>query len=369
MKTINDLNDISGKTVLLRVDFNVPVSGGKVTDDFRIVKTLPTIRELHSKGAKIIIVSHFENEENSDFRIVAERVMQSMPISYCESYEKEDVLKKLDDSPSGIVLLSNLRDNKGEKANSDSFAKKLASLADIYVNEAFSSSHREHASIVGVPKYLPGYIGLVFESELRELSRAFKPGENSLFILGGAKFDTKMPLVEKFAPIYKDIFIGGALANTVFKSRDIEIGKSSYDKGKFSLPKKDFGEFVIPVDVVVQNNDEVCEKLVQDIQKNDTIFDAGTKTIKDLVERISKADFILWNGPLGFYEKGFKEPTNIIAKAIASSNSRSVIGGGDTVAMVAELGLLSAFDHISTGGGAMLDFLANGTLPGIKALE
>ena len=370
MRKLSEIVDLKGKRVLMRVDFNVPVSGGVVTDGFRIEKTLPTIRYVRELGAEVVLISHFEDEEGSDFKVVADYVDQYVPIKYCTEYEKSAIDSAMENSESKIVLLSNLRDNKGEKANSKPFSKKLASFGDLYVNEAFSSSHREHASIVGVPSILVGYMGLVFESEVRELSKAFEPGAKSLFILGGAKFDTKMPLVEKFVNKYTNIFIGGALANTIFKSNGIEIGKSAHDKGAFSLPKKEFGEFVLPIDFVVEEkNGERVNKIIGDVEKTDTIFDAGDKTVDGLIDLIVAADFVLWNGPLGFYEKGFKEPTLKIARAIAESNAKSILGGGDTIAVIKELGILDAFDHVSTGGGAMLDFLAKGTLPGLEALK
>ena len=370
MKLLKDYNDFSGKRVLMRVDFNVEVHGGKVTEDFRIQKTIPTIRYVRERGAEVILIAHFENEEDVDFKIVSDYVSEIIPLDYCESFEKNTIEKCMENSQSKIVLLQNLRKHPGEKKNDADFAESLASLADIYINEAFSASHREHASIVGVPKYIPGYAGFVFETEVRELSKAIKPPENSLFILGGAKIETKMPLIKSLAEEYDHIFIGGVLANTVLKHNGIAIGKSVYDKGKHPLPENSKCDFIIPTDVVVETEDgKREEKNVDDILRGDTIYDAGKKTVEDLVERIANAEFVLWNGPLGYYEKDYTEPTLTVARAIAESTSESILGGGDTIAAISSLGLMDAYNHVSTGGGAMLDFLADGKLPGIDALE
>ncbi|MDP3051999.1 MAG: phosphoglycerate kinase, partial [bacterium] len=254
-----------------------------------------------------------------------------------------------------IVMLENLRIDKGEEKNNETFAKKLADFGDIYVNEAFSVSHRNHASITGIPKYLPSYAGLLFESEVENLSRAFYPKHPFLLILGGVKFGSKLGVLKRFIKIADKIFIGGALANIFFKLKGIDIGESLFDK-KVSV-KKYFGnrKIVLPVD----------------FKKNDgAILDIGPKTIKELINLIRRAKFILWNGPLGNFEiRDFAKGTEAAAKAIASSNVVSVIGGGDTAAAVIKMRLtFIQKSFISTGGGAMLEFLAKGTLPGIEAL-
>ena len=369
MKTIKDIGDLKGKRVVIRVDFNVPVTGGVVSDDYRIQKTLPTIRIVREAGAQIILITHFETNEGADFKIVADYVSSHIPMGYCQSFEKADVDKALSESASGIVLLQNLRIDAGEKKNSVAFAKKLASLGDIYINEAFSASHREHASIVGIPKYIPGYMGEVFASEVRALSLALVPPEKSLFILGGAKFDTKMPLIKKFAKVYKHIAIGGALANTIYKSEGLDIGKSHFDEGDFKLPKKKTGEYTIPSEVIVENKGQKITKKKTEVSGDDVIMDAGPAFARELLDIIADSDFVLWNGPFGLYEKGYKDATLQVARELSQSPAHSIIGGGDTVAAIAELGLNDAFDHVSTGGGAMLDFLANDTLPGIEALK
>ncbi len=370
VKTVKDAKHLKGKRVLIRVDYNVPVEDGKILNDFRIQKSIATINYVRSAGATVVLMSHFEDPEGESFDIVAKYIEEMMPIDYCSSFDKEEVEKTIRETKLGVVLLPNLRNHPGEKANDPEFAKFLASLGDVYVNEAFSVSHREHASIVGVPKHLDGYIGLAFEIEVRSLARAFDPGAKSLFVLGGAKFDTKMPLIEKFKDTYTNIFVGGALANTVLQYRGLQIGKSVAEDGFAGLPEKKEGSFVVPVDVVVEDTDgKKSNKDVTEVLETDTIYDAGEETMKRLVDLLLKSDFILWNGPLGYYEKGYTGSTLYLAKAIAESEAHSIVGGGDTVASIEQLGLFEAYDHVSAGGGAMLDFLANETLPGIEALK
>ncbi len=349
--------NFDGKRVILRVGFDVPIQKGKATEDFRIKKTLPTIRFLQSKNAKTIILSHL-GEKRESLRPVANYLKKRLkkfkfiPDIFSVSAKKEISRMKEGD----IVMLENLRMDKGEEKNDKTFAKKLASFGDIYVNDAFSVSHRKHASIVGVPKYLPSCAGLLFESEVKNLARAFKPKHPFLLILGGVKFGSKLGVLERFIKIADKIFIGGALANNFLRLKGVDIGKSLFDE-KVSVKK-------------YLNNPKIV--LPVDFKKNDgVILDIGPKTIKELINLIRRAKFILWNGPLGNFEvRGFAKGTEGAAKAIASSNAVSVIGGGDTVAAVMKMRLknLAQKSFISTGGGAMLEFLAKRTLPGIEAL-
>jgi 3-phosphoglycerate kinase len=269
-----------------------------------------------------------------------------------------------------VVLVENLRTNVGEKANDETFAKELASLADFYVNEAFSVCHREHASIVGVPKFLPSYAGLQLEKEIYELSKVFKPAHPFVFILGGAKFETKLPLINKFIDKADFLCIGGALSNDLLKAQGKNVGVSKVSKTEIDLSavissKKLMGI----VDVVVQNGENIETKDVDDVSDEDSIMDAGVETIKLWEEKIRDGAFILWNGPLGNFELGFDKGTLALASAVASSDAESIVGGGDTLSAIKKLNLESAFSFISTGGGATLDFLANETLPGIQALS
>jgi phosphoglycerate kinase len=340
-KTILEAGNIEGKRILVRVDWNVPIENGVVVDDFRIQKSLATIEYLIKSGAKVTLISHMDPDDAS-LKPVYEYAKNVLPtLTFIEQ--------------SDLVLLENLRMDKGEKENSRDFAVKLASGADIYVNEAFSASHREHASIVGLPKLLPAYAGVQFTEEVKNLSNAFYPKHPFLFILGGAKFDTKLPLMDKFLHIADDTFVGGALANNFFKEMGQDVGTSLVSEGEFNLKEKfEGGRIILPIDKTLNGT---------------RIVDAGPKTIENLKNKINSAKFILWNGPLGEFEKGFKDSTLELAKLVADSNAETIVGGGDTLSAIKELGLFDKFSFVSTGGGAMLDFLATGTLPGVEALK
>lgn len=329
-KSILEAGNISGKRVLVRVDWNVPIEKGEVFNDFRIKKSLPTLEYLKNGGAKVMVATHLE------------------PTSASMKPLKAYLLE-------GMELLGNLRDNPGEEANSEEFARRLASKADVYVNEAFSVSHRKHASIVKVPKFLPSFVGLQFTREVLELSKSFFPKKPFLFILGGAKFDTKLPLLKKFIDIADRIFIGGALANNFFKEQGMDVGSSLVSQGDFGLSGLlKTGKIILPEDTIVRYGQ---------------ILDVGPISIEKLKPIISSSKLVLWNGPIGSYEKGYKVATHALAKMISEFAHESIVGGGDTIAAIKELNLFDKFSFVSTGGGAMLDFLATGTLPGIEALR
>ena len=357
--------------MLLRLDLNVPIIDGVLRDDFRIKKSMATLNLLHENGAKTIIISHIESVETKSLKAVCEYLSNFFNISLLKDYFSKETKNAIDRMNEGdFMLLENLRIYEGEEKNSEHFAKQLASLGEIYVNEAFSVSHREHASIVGVPKFLPSYAGILFEEEVVNLSKAFNPEHPFLFILGGAKFETKMPLIEKFLKLADFVFVGGALANDFFKEKGHETGLSVLSPKKFDLKKLLASDkLLLPLDVVVKNNQGVFIKTPNQVLTEDKILDDGPATISMLEKKLSLSKFVLWNGPLGDYEKGFKEGTIELARAIAKSATKSIIGGGDTLAVVSKLNLGNKFSLISTGGGAMLDFLANETLPGIEAIE
>ncbi|MDR3557901.1 MAG: phosphoglycerate kinase [Candidatus Pacebacteria bacterium] len=381
MKTLDQANISNGSRIFLRADFNVAVQDGVVADDFRIRKTLQTLNFLKEKGANVVIVSHIENAAGvkstpTPLPVVAALAKLGFPCEFAETIE--EAAKKSAEQKSSFVLLENIRKYPGETVNDPAFSKQLAALGDIYVNDAFSVSHRLHASIVGVPALLPHFAGFQLALEVKNLSLAFDPPHPFLFILGGAKFDTKLPLVQKFLEKADDIFIGGALANDFFKAKGYEIGRSMVSSAKIDfdgLLSND--KILLPTDVVA---DDGVEKAVEPekLAANEKILDAGPKTLVLLKEKISAAKFILWNGPLGNYENGYKEPTHELARMIANATTdgvESIVGGGDTLAAIAELkqtsgeSLEDSFTFVSTGGGAMLDFLAKGTLQGIAALD
>ncbi len=362
MKNIQDIENLKGIKVLLRLDLNVPIVGNHIVDDFRIRKALPTLHYLQEKGAQIIIISHIETKENPTLDPVAKHLKGlGIDCVFEKNYKKALNYFENENSKGKILILENLRDHEGEKKNDKKFAKELASLADIYVNEAFPVSHREHASVCAITEFIPSYAGLQFAEEIKHLSSAFNPGESErpfLFILGGAKFDTKLPLVEKFMTIADKVFIGGALAHDFYKTQGKDIGDSLISDTPPDLSKIiDDKKLILPID---------------NIMKDTAIMDIGFKTVEVLRGEIDKAKYILWNGPMGAYETGYKASTLQLAEILADATKhgvKTIVGGGDTLATITELKLEDSFTFVSTGGGAMLDYLAKGTLPGIEALE
>ena len=373
MKTIKDIEVLEGVKVIVRVDFNVPIKNGVVVEDFRIKSAFPTIEYLQSKGAKVILIGHLEANEASDntFKVVADHINNKLgkKVGFVANLRNANDYIEHQLQNGQCVLLENLRYDEGEKKNDPKFAQAIASLGDIYVNDAFSVSHRKHASVVGVPALMPSYAGFQLEKEVSNLSKAFDPSHPFIFVLGGAKFETKLPLLDKFLNIADQVFVGGALATDLFKQKGFEVGRSLVSEGDFGLDKYVSNpKLILPLDLINQKNEVVKP---ESFNKDDSSMDSGPETVDMLKTKISEAKMVLWNGPLGVYEKGFKSGTLGLAKAIANNHERgilSLVGGGDTVAAIAENNDDDKFTFVSTAGGAMLDFLANGTLPGIKAL-
>ncbi len=355
LPSVKNVN-VEGKRVILRADFNVLVEKGSVEGAFRIEQTLPTIKLLKKKGAKIILISHITAGRASGLELMAKYLNKYFKVDFISDLNLEAAGRKIENMKNGdIVMLENIRIHEGEENNDRRFAKRLASLGDIYVNDAFSASHRKHASIVGVPKYLPSYAGLLFETEYKNLQAAFKPTHPFLLILGGVKFGTKLGVLKKFLKIADKIFIGGGLANNFLAERGWDIGGSIVDASVDIKKYLNNPKIILPMDVR---------------KKENIILDVGDQTIYELEEIIKQTKFILWNGPLGnFEQKGFDKGTKDLAEAIVKSRARAIVGGGDTVALLSKLGLLKKFFFVSTAGGAMLEFLAQGTLPGIEALK
>jgi len=363
---LKNAKNLAGKRVLLRVDFNVPIEGGKALDDFRIRKALPTIKYLGEQGARVIVISHHSNSKQT-LAPVALQLSRFLRASFVEDVFTTSASA----NENAVVLCENLRFWNGEKENDEDFAKRLASLGDVFVNNAFSASHREHASIVSLPRILPSYAGLLFEKEVENLSRAFNPPHPFLFILGGAKAGTKLPLVEKFLEHADYVFIGGALANNLFLTLGHEIGHSLFEEAMVDARRLLKSEkIVVPTDVVVQGDKGIETKATDEVAASDMVLDAGPKTLARLRELTQNSQFILWNGPIGDYEKAeFGKGTAELIEMLAESGAYTVAGGGDTAAAIAKAGAEEKFDFISTGGGAMLEFLAKKTLPGIEALR
>lgn len=356
MKTITQLKrkNLLGKKVLVRVDYNVPIKAGKIVETFRLDQSLPTIEYLLKNGARVILVSHLGDDGKKSLAPVAK---------YLGKYFGTKLVTKFNDpkfniylAAGQVILLENIRKFDGEKKNDPDFAQKLAKLADIYVNDAFSVSHRAHASVVAVTKYLPSYAGMLFMKEFKNLSLALKPKTPFVVVIGGIKFQTKIPLIKKFLKTADQIFIGGALANSFMKAMGCDVGNSIVDEDvSYIKPFLKNKKIVLPVDTVVN--------------KKKQIVDIGPKSLEQIKVMAKSARMILWNGPVGWFEVGAKKGTQETAKIIASAKSFSIVGGGDTLSAITELKLGKKINFISTAGGAMLDFLATGTLPGIKALR
>ena len=370
-KSIVECQNIKGKYVFVRVSINVPIVDGEVQNQFRLTRGLATIQYLISKGARVIIAGHVGRDGTESTKPIADVFAAHVPIIFSHEVVGEETKKLRDGLKDGEVLfLANLRSHVGEKKNDIQFAQNLAGLADMFVNDAFSASHREHASLSAITQFLPSYAGINFVHEYEELTKALKPEAPALFLLGGAKFNTKMPLVEKFLDIYDVVFVGGALANDFFKAKGYEIGASLvsevslHDSVLLNHPK-----VLLPIDVTVEKDGVSRVTTPNDVHKNERILDTGPATVAMLAEHIAKAKMVLWNGPLGDYEHGFEEQTIATAKLIAKAPGYSVIGGGDTVAAIEELNCQEKYNFLSTAGGAMLTFLELGTLPAIEALK
>ncbi len=384
LKTLKDIN-VKNKRVLMRVDFNVVLDEkGNIVDDFRIKEAIPTVDYLLKKGAKVILMSHLGDPEGKFVKklkmdVIQNRLMECLDYSIVKA---EDCMgQKIEDwtfemQPGEILLLENLRFHEEEKANDIKFAKSLARLGDIYVNEAFGESHRKYASIVGVPKFLPAIAGFLFQKEIEELNKVLFNSEHPLvIIIGGAKVSTKIKVVEKFLEKADKLLLGGALVNTIFAAKGINVGRSFIEKDMFSVVEKlnlENSKLSLPVDFATWSeldSGQVQTRGINAVEKNESVFDIGPKSAGLFSEIIKEAKTIVWNGPLGMIEKKpFDKGSEIIARAIVESGAYSIVGGGDAVRFIRGLGLENKFSYVSTGGGAMLDYLANETLPGIEAL-
>lgn len=364
---LRDIKNLKEKTVLLRADFNVPIKDGVVFDDFRIRKVLPTVDFLLKNAKRTVIISHHSNDKQS-LAPVARHINKTVNSRFISDPFKAGALDGFNE---GLVVCENLRFWRGEKENDQEFAKRLSLLADFYVNDAFSASHRRHASIVSVPKFLPSSAGFLFEEEFSHLSIAFDPPAPFVFIIGGAKAKTKLPLVERFLSVADAIFVGGALADNFFKARGFEIGASLIEDAPCDVAAMEkSGKIILPHDVVVKGPSGARTVAPDKVQSNERILDAGPETLSHILKITNTARFILWNGPLGDYEEeGFERGTKELISILGKSNAQTVVGGGDTIAMISQTGSESLFDFISTAGGAMIEFLAEKTLPGIEALK
>lgn len=394
MKYLRQLKNLTGKRVLMRVDFNVGFNKeGKIEaeDAIKIERTLPTIKYLIKQKAKIILIAHLGRPEG---KRMPELKLDGVAEYVSASLEKKIV--KLDDvvgmvvehhvskmKNGQVVLLENIRFERGEEENSSALAKELAKLGDVYVNEAFGVSHRKAASICAITKYLPSYVGLLLEEELKAMDYILKkPKKPVVVIMGGLKFETKLPVIKKLLPKADQVLLGGGLASTVLASLGYEVGSSKIGKEYFAEAKK-VGEnkkVFFPIDVIAGKKDSREYKHCPVESKNKTvcvgdlaIYDIGPHTVKAWAEMIKKANTIIWNGPMGFFEQHpFEKGSASIAYLVGARSkgpAYGVVGGGETLAVLARSKMVQYIDHISTGGGAMLEYLSGKKLPGLQSLQ
>jgi phosphoglycerate kinase len=371
MRKIFEIHDLKGKNVLLRSSLNIPLKDGKIRNKFRLERALPTMRYLHEQGAKTIVIAHIGREKDETLKPVFNELEKYLPVHWGGRIGSEELLQRREMMSNGdILLVENLRQNEGEKNNDPDFVEALSQLGEIYVNDAFAAAHREHASTFGIAEKLPAYAGLTLSEEVTELTKAMTPEHPSLFLLGGAKFDTKMPLVEKYLAAYDKVFIGGALANDVLKAQGYEVGKSMVSdislEGAAFLDNK---KLLLPIDLVVDGPDGRQIRALDKVGPEEKILDCGPMTIDMLATYIEKAKTVLWNGPFGAYEMGYTQSTEITARHMAAADAFTVVGGGDTVAAVEKLEINNLFNFVSIGGGAMLTLLEKGTTPVIESLN
>lgn len=388
MKNLRNKN-IKGLKVLVRCDLNVPIRNGKVLDDFRIKKLIPTVDYLRNQGAKIILITHLGEPKGRDLsfsvRPVAKRLWELVQgrLKFVNDTIGKNVEKEIDEMKEGdIVVLENLRFYKEEEQNDDNFSRSLARLGDIFVQDAFGACHRNHSSIVGINKYIDSFPGLLLEEEIRVLSDVLvSPDRPLVSIVGGFKVSSKIKVIKSLLDKSDYLLLGGRVANSLL------ISKGLYVKDLLSSEEEELMEVAkeinladpklqLPVDGVMglSNFDEDYSRIggIGSIRKEEDVYDIGPETIEKYKNILSNAKTIIWNGPLGYFEKEkFSKGTEEIAKMIGQINSEvfSIVGGGETVEAIQKLGIENQFDHISTGGGAMLDFIAGKELPGIKALE
>jgi 3-phosphoglycerate kinase len=384
-RSVRDL-DVGGKRVLVRVDFNVPVKDGEVTDDTRIRRALPTIRHLLSEGARPILISHLgrpKGEPDPKYAMdpVASRLGELLdePVKKLDAAVGPEVVEALEDwDGRGVVLLENSRFYPGETKNDPDLADQLASLADLYVDDAFGAAHRAHATTVGVAERLPAAAGLLLEEEIDYLDAVLEnPERPFVAILGGAKVSDKLGVIESLLGTADSLLVGGAMCFTFFKALGYEIGNSLVEDDYLEEARRLMGEaderLILPVDVVVadamEDDVETVTVPVDAIPAGKLGLDIGHDTVALFERHISDARTIFWNGPMGVFEiDAFARGTEGVAKAVADSGATSVVGGGDSVAAVNKLGLEDEMSHISTGGGASLEYVEGKELPGVAVL-
>ncbi|PWL69833.1 MAG: phosphoglycerate kinase [Bacillota bacterium] len=389
-KTIKDY-DLHGKRVIIRCDFNVPMKDGKITDDTRIQAALPTIEYAINESAKVILMSHLgrvKEEKDlvkNDLFPVAQRLsnLLNQKVLFCKATSGSELKDAVDGLKDGeVLLMQNTRyedlNGKKESSNDPELGAFWASLGDIYINDAFGTAHRAHASNVGIASHLPNGIGFLIEKELNHLDSLKNPERPYVIIMGGAKVSDKIKVIENLAPIADKIMIGGGMAFTFLKAKGIDIGKSLLEEDSLEFCQKMIATYgdklVLPVDVNVttefseETPHHICK--VSEIGADEMAMDIGPETIAMMKEVLVNAKTVFWNGPLGVYEmEEYQKGTNELLNAVANSSIHSVLGGGDIVAAASELGFKDKVSHASTGGGATLEFLEGKELPGIAIIQ
>lgn len=361
--------DLRGKKVLLRIDVNVSLGDNGVVDpgeDWRIIKSLGTINFLRDSGASVILLAHIGREPNESLKPVFEYMSQFLTMGFLPRYESDLIKSTISGMGHGsILMLGNVRQFTAEKENDDSYLSGVIDVCDLYVNDAFSVSHRKHASVHAIANKLPSYFGLQFIDEINYLDDFMSHTEGTkTLVLGGAKFGTKFNLLEKMLPQLDYVLMGGALANVFLKAKGFKIGKSFCDDIDVSS-MLDSSKIILPIDYIDQHGDHAD---IHDIYDDTLILDVGPQTTKLFETIIAHSSAVMWNGPMGKYEDGYTEASVYVANSIAHADAFSVTGGGDTSTVILENDLIDNFDFISTGGGAMLDFLLHGTLSCIEVI-
>ena len=393
MKNILNKNlNLKGKKVLLRVDLNVPMKNGDITEISRIEKIIPTINLLSEKEAKIIIISHIGRPKGKvvdglSLKPISEKLssLLNKKVLFDKNLINENTSLEINKISNGsIIMLENIRFNEGEELNDSEFSKKMSDLGDIYINDAFSCSHRSHASVEGITKYIPSYFGLQITEEINALKKITAEIEKPVsLIIGGSKISTKIKIINNLIKKFNNIIIVGGMANTILKYTGTNIGKSicEYECGPLikeiiKNSKKYNCEITIPKDVIVSKNLDGSgkEKNINEIEENEMILDIGTKTISSIEKIINNSKTVLWNGPAGYFENpnfqnGTKKILELISKKTKNDKIFSVAGGGETVAAINKFKKFDSFTFVSTAGGAFLEYLEGKTLPAIKALN
>lgn len=362
----NAMKEIKNKVVLLRVDFNVPIENGKVMDNTRILSAIPTIENLVKNNCKVILITHLGRPAKDSLSMILPDIESALSrkIEFSSLGEAQDKIEKMNYGE--ILLLENIRFYPEEEKNDPNFARRLASLGEFYVNDAFSVSHREHASVVGIPKYIPGCNGISFNKEVENLSKI--SGEGSVAIVGGSKISTKLPLIESLLKKVDRVIVVGALVNTIIKNQGYKVGKSLFEDIKINL---DTERVFIPFDFITSKSLDDKDFHIVDINAiptDEMILDIGPGSILRIKKILEQAKTILWNGPLGAFEyspfdSGTKEVAKFISMLTKTRGITSILGGGDTLSAIKDL-QEKCFSYVSTAGGAFLQFIEQNTLPG-----